>query len=94
MAAHNACMFTNTPDGHFLVDRHPAARAVMLLSACSGHGFKLSSAIGEIVADEVASGRPDPAAGPWAPLLAAHRLSAQRPGFAAAVAALQAADVG
>jgi sarcosine oxidase len=48
-----ACMFTNTPDEHFIVDRHPAAPAVLVVSPCSGHGFKFCSVIGEIVADLV-----------------------------------------
>ena len=45
------CMYTNTPDGHFVIDRHPAHEAVTVVSACSGHGFKFASAIGEIAAD-------------------------------------------
>jgi sarcosine oxidase len=44
------CMYASTPDGHFLVDRHPAHDGVVILSACSGHGFKFSSAIGELAA--------------------------------------------
>ena len=42
------CMYANTPDGHFVIDRHPSHPEVLILSACSGHGFKFSSAIGEI----------------------------------------------
>jgi sarcosine oxidase len=42
------CLYTNTPDGHFAIDRHPGNPSVVILSACSGHGFKFSSAIGEI----------------------------------------------
>jgi sarcosine oxidase len=51
------CLYTNTPDGHFLIDRHPAYQQVLLVSPCSGHGFKFSAAIGEIVADLVRLGR-------------------------------------
>ncbi len=51
------CMYTNTPDGHFLIDRHPAQPQVLLVSPCSGHGFKFSAAIGEVVADLVRDGR-------------------------------------
>jgi len=47
------CLFTNTPDEHFIVDRHPRDPAVLLVSACSGHGFKFCSVIGEVVADLV-----------------------------------------
>jgi sarcosine oxidase len=51
------CMYTNTPDEHFLIDRHPSHPEVLLVSPCSGHGFKFSAAIGEVVADLVLSGR-------------------------------------
>src|SRR5439155_17947166 len=44
------CMYTNTPDGHFLIDRHPDYPQVLIASPCSGHGFKFSRAIGEILA--------------------------------------------
>jgi sarcosine oxidase len=50
------CMYTNTPDEDFLLDRHPAHPNVHLLSPCSGHGFKFSSAIGELVADLATTG--------------------------------------
>ncbi len=50
-----ACMYTNTPDGHFVVDRHPAHPEVLIVSPCSGHGFKFCPVVGEIVADLVAS---------------------------------------
>ena len=45
------CMYTNTPDQHFLVDKHPQDPRVVVVSACSGHGFKLSPAIGAAAAD-------------------------------------------
>jgi len=51
------CFYTNTPDGHFLIDRHAAYPQVLLVSPCSGHGFKFSAAIGEIVSDLVRLGR-------------------------------------
>ncbi len=46
-----ACMYTVTPDEHFVIDRHPSHPAVILASPCSGHGFKFASAIGELLAD-------------------------------------------
>ena len=46
-----ACMFTNTPDEHFILDHHPAFPQVVLASPCSGHGYKFCSVIGEILAD-------------------------------------------
>jgi sarcosine oxidase len=45
------CIYTNAPDGHFLIDRHPTHRNIWLVSPCSGHGFKFSSVIGEIVSE-------------------------------------------
>jgi sarcosine oxidase len=50
------CLYTNTPDGHFIVDRHPAHTNVLIVSPCSGHGFKFCPVIGEIVADFVERG--------------------------------------
>jgi sarcosine oxidase len=44
------CLYTNTPSHDFLLDRVPAHDDVILVSACSGHGFKFASAIGEIAA--------------------------------------------
>lgn len=45
------CMYTNTPDENFLIDFHPAHPQVLLASICSGHGFKFSSVMGEVLAD-------------------------------------------
>ncbi|MBK6798876.1 MAG: N-methyl-L-tryptophan oxidase [Acidobacteria bacterium] len=50
------CMYTNTPDGHFLIDFHPESDRVLLASPCSGHGFKFSSVIGEILCDMLLEG--------------------------------------
>jgi len=51
-----ACLFTNTPDEHFIIDRAPDTPEVLLVSPCSGHGFKFCSVIGEICADLVQHG--------------------------------------
>jgi sarcosine oxidase len=45
------CMYTLTPDHHFLVGLHPQHSQVVLASPCSGHGFKFASVMGEILAD-------------------------------------------
>jgi sarcosine oxidase len=45
------CMYTNTPDEHFIIDRHPADDRVIVASPCSGHGFKFAPVIGETLAD-------------------------------------------
>lgn len=42
------CLVTWTPDHDFIIDRHPEHEHVLLISACSAHGFKFASAIGEI----------------------------------------------
>jgi len=52
----SVCLYTNTPDEHFVIDSHPAHRNVQIVSACSGHGFKFASAIGEIVAERILNG--------------------------------------
>jgi sarcosine oxidase len=45
------CLYTNSRDGHFVIDRHPAHPAVIVASPCSGFGFKFASVVGEILAD-------------------------------------------
>jgi sarcosine oxidase len=45
------CLFTNSPDGHFLIDLHPEYREVCIAAGFSGHGFKFCSVVGEIMAD-------------------------------------------
>ncbi len=45
------CLYTSTPDAHFLIDIHPKRPNIVLASPCSGHGFKFSPAIGEALAD-------------------------------------------
>ena len=50
------CLYTNTPDSHFVVDQHPRHPAVLIVSACSGHGFKFAPVIGEIVSDWAVDG--------------------------------------
>lgn len=44
------CQYENTPDGHYLIDRHPERENVWLVGGGSGHGFKLGPAVGEHVA--------------------------------------------
>jgi monomeric sarcosine oxidase len=46
-----ACRYTMTPDDDFILDRHPAHPEILVASPCSGHGFKFSVLIGEILAD-------------------------------------------
>jgi sarcosine oxidase len=50
------CMYTNTPDHHFAIGQHPDDPRVVVLSPCSGHGFKFAPVIGDIAADLVCDG--------------------------------------
>ena len=45
------CLFTNSPDEHFILDLHPDHPQVALAAGFSGHGFKFCSVVGEIMAD-------------------------------------------
>ncbi len=45
------CMYTNLPDSRWLIDHHPEHPQVIIGSPCSGHGFKFSAVIGEMLAD-------------------------------------------
>jgi sarcosine oxidase len=47
----SVCMYTNTPDEDFIIDEYPGAPQILVLSPCSGHGFKFSSVIGKIAGD-------------------------------------------
>jgi sarcosine oxidase len=51
------CLYTNAPDENFILDTHPEHPSVFIASPCSGHGFKFSIAIGELIADDL-SGEP------------------------------------
>ena len=51
-----ACMFTNSPDEHFIIDRLPDNPQVAIAAGFSGHGFKFASVIGEIMTELVADG--------------------------------------
>ena len=51
-----ACLYTNAPDEHFIIDTLPGNEDVIVASPCSGHGYKFASAIGEALAD-LATGR-------------------------------------
>ncbi len=45
------CAYTRSPDEHFVVGPHPHAPQLVIASACSGHGFKFASVMGEILVD-------------------------------------------
>ena len=51
LLALRTCLYTNSPDGHFIVDRHPQHARALVAAGFSGHGFKFASVIGEALAD-------------------------------------------
>lgn len=50
------CMYTNTPDDHFVVGAHPSVPRVLVACGFSGHGFKLAPFVGEMLAEHVDTG--------------------------------------
>jgi sarcosine oxidase len=51
-----ACMYTNTPDGHFVLGRPPGLERIVMLGPMAGHGFKFASVAGRIGADLAVDG--------------------------------------
>lgn len=56
LAGAKVCLYTNTPDENFIIDRHPDHANVWLAGGFSGHGFKFAPVVGEILADFVTNG--------------------------------------
>jgi len=56
-ATARTCLYTMTPDEHFVVDLHPRHPGVAIAAGMSGHGFKFASVIGEVLADLALEGR-------------------------------------
>lgn len=54
--AMKVCLFTNTPDEHFILDAHPESDRVFIAAGFSGHGFKFCSLVGEIMAELAETG--------------------------------------
>jgi len=48
------CLYTNTPDDHFIIDRHPAHENVLIAGGFSGHGFKFAPVVGKTLASMAA----------------------------------------
>jgi sarcosine oxidase len=57
LAAHSVCMYTMSPDEHFVVDVHPEHPQVAFAAGLSGHGFKFAPVLGEALADLALDGR-------------------------------------
>jgi sarcosine oxidase len=45
------CLYTNSPDENFIIDKHPLSKNVIFACGFSGHGFKFASVVGEILSD-------------------------------------------
>jgi len=60
-----ACMYTNTPDLHFVIAPHPGHLRVAVACGFSGHGYKFCSVVGEILADLVTDGSTRHPIGPF-----------------------------
>ena len=50
------CLYTDTLDGHFLIDRHPRLEQLTLATGGSGHGFKMAPVLGDLIANAVETG--------------------------------------
>jgi sarcosine oxidase len=59
------CMYTNTPDHHFLLDTHPKEPRAAIAAGFSGHGYKFCSVVGEIMADLAETGETRHEIGPF-----------------------------
>jgi glycine/D-amino acid oxidase-like deaminating enzyme len=56
---HTVCLYTMTPDEHFILDRHPRHSNVVFAAGLSGHGFKFTPVLGQALADLVLEGQSD-----------------------------------
>jgi glycine/D-amino acid oxidase-like deaminating enzyme len=52
------CQYENTPDSHFIIDRHPGLRDVWIAGGGSGHGYKMGPAVGELLARQILEDAP------------------------------------
>ncbi|RPI76651.1 MAG: FAD-dependent oxidoreductase, partial [Planctomycetaceae bacterium] len=51
LVRHSVCLYTLTPDHHFLIDHHPSSDRIIVAAGFSGHGFKFAPVIGQALAD-------------------------------------------
>jgi len=56
LAHHAVCMYTLSPDRHFVVDRHPDWPNVSFVAGLSGHGFKFAPVLGQAAVELACSG--------------------------------------
>ena len=55
----HVCLYTMTPDSHFIIDQHPDLRDLVYATGFSGHGFKFAPIVGEVLADLALNGSTD-----------------------------------
>lgn len=81
-----ACMFANATDSHFIIDKMPNHPQVIICQACSGHGYKFASVIGEILAEMAIDGatRHD---------ISMHKIDSKRKGFKSLVDGFSASKI-
>jgi glycine/D-amino acid oxidase-like deaminating enzyme len=56
VAYEKVCLYTNTPDEDFIVDRHPADARILCVGGLSGHGFKFTALLGQLAANLAGDG--------------------------------------
>src|SRR5262249_47650252 len=71
------CMYTVTPDKHFVIDVHPGHPQVSVACGFSGHGFKFASVVGEVLADLAETGQTPHGIG----MFSARRFQQENPGM-------------
>jgi sarcosine oxidase len=59
LLAMRVCLYTLSPDSHFIIDRHPRFPSISLACGFSGHGFKFAGVVGEALADLATVGTTD-----------------------------------
>ncbi|MFY0592814.1 NAD(P)/FAD-dependent oxidoreductase [Roseivirga sp.] len=57
---HHTCVYENSRDGDFIIDKIPGCKKAIILAGSSGHGFKMGPAIGKLIADHVLEDKPIP----------------------------------
>ena len=56
LAEHQTCLYTMSPDEHFIVDRHPQEPNIVFAAGLSGHGFKFTPVLGKALAEMALEG--------------------------------------
>jgi monomeric sarcosine oxidase len=56
---HTVCLYTMSPDEHFIVDQHPHHASVVFAAGLSGHGFKFTPVLGRALAEKALDGGTD-----------------------------------